>query len=373
MFTVYGLSTEGYGIALKALEKGYNVYIVDERLNSPIKVNRRILNYKTVDEFFEEENLAEIAALDEVMSKTRYLMFCPKVRCEVEEIQGYYEKMLKEVCKKIVRNTTVIFWIPLGEGGQRRIATLVYEYSGLKENEAGIIFLPPFFEKDANYAGAAGAVGDGMKFLENILDVKVNPINLEQAERKFSLGIMEKISKYTSHMVTLSEKDVLPGEQHYFNDVFSYYTDLKLIYYSTKRGTPLKSFSGALLRNVESYPKNLVNFVKNVSKEERLKPSRVKVVVLWSKSSYHIRPDFDDAANKLTLMLQDFFADVQLSSEQTVQKKILTTLNRPACVIVACSEKDFRALERQPFLGRGKVIVIKATLPPSRLEGACQT
>ena len=123
------------------------------------------------------------------------------------------------------------------------------------------------------------------------------------------------------------------------------------------------------MRNVEAYPKSLVNYVKDVIKENKLKPSRVKVIVLWSKSDYHVRPDFEESANKLVLMLQDFFADVQLlSSEQSIQKKILTTFSRPTCIIIACSEKDFRALEEQSVLGRDKVIVIKATLPTSRIE-----
>ncbi|MCS7135427.1 MAG: hypothetical protein NZ893_03250, partial [Candidatus Aenigmarchaeota archaeon] len=145
-FTVYGLSTEGYEIALKALEKGYITSVVDEKLNSPIKFSKKILNYKSVDEFFEEENLAEITSLDEVIANTKYLLFCPKIRCEIEEIQSYYEKMLKEVSQKIVKNSIIFFWIPLGENGQERIAKVVYDYSGLKEKELGIIFLPPFFE-----------------------------------------------------------------------------------------------------------------------------------------------------------------------------------------------------------------------------------
>jgi hypothetical protein len=211
-------------------------------------------------------------------------------------------------------------------------------------------------------------VEDAKKFFHDLLNVKVVPLTLEQAERKFILKILEKISKYTSKMITLSEKD-LPEEQHYFNDIFSYYTDLKLIYFTAKRGVPLKSFSGTLLRNVEAYPKSLVNYVKDIVKEKKLKPSRVRVVVLWSKSDYHVRPDFEEAANKFVLMLQDLFAEVQLlSSKEPIQKKIFTTFTRPTCIIIACSEKDFRALEEQSILGRDKVIVIKATLPPSRIE-----
>jgi len=267
-----------------------------------------------------------------------------------------------------MKNCIIIFWAPLGEGGQKRIAEIVYEYSRFSEDDIGIIFLPPFFEHEANYVGTIGRVEDGIKFLHDLLNLEIVTLTLEQAERKFILKILENISKYTSKMITLSEKD-LPEEQHYFNDIFSYYTDLKLIYFTAKRGVPLKSFSGTLLRNVEAYPKSLVNYVKDVIKEKKLKPSRVKVIVLWSKSDYHVRPDFEESANKLVLMLQDFFADVQLlSSEQSIQKKILTTFSRPTCIIIACSEKDFRALEEQSVLGRDKVIVIKATLPPSRIE-----
>ncbi|MEM0053053.1 MAG: hypothetical protein QXL89_02625 [Nitrososphaeria archaeon] len=368
-FTVYGLSTEGYGTALKALEKGYTVSIVDEKLNSPIKFSKKNLNYKSVDAFFEEENLAEITSLDEVIAKTKYILFCPKIRCEVEEIQGYYEKMLKEISQKIEKNSIIFFWIPLGENGQEKIARIVYDHSGLKENELGIIFLPPFLEPETNYIGTIGKIEEGIKFLKELTNVNVNPLTLEKAERKFSLMVLERISRYTTQMITLSDKDISSERQHYFNDIFSYYTDLKLIYYTTKRGTQLKSFSGTLLRSIESYPKNLVNYIKSIVKEKKLKPSRVRVIVLWSKSSYHVRPDFDEAGNRFIIMLQDIFPDVQLlSSDQLLQKKLLTTFNRNTCIIVACSENDFKALEQQSMQSRDKIMIIKATLPPSRLE-----
>lgn len=369
MFTVYGLSTEGYELALKALEKGYTVSIVDEKLNAPIKFSKRILNYKSVDEFFGEENLTEITSLDEVIAKTKFILFCPKIRCEIEEVQNYYEKMLRKISQKIVKYSIVLFWIPLGENGQERIAKMVYDYSGLKENELGIIFLPPFFGTGTNYVGTIGNVEEGIKFWRELTNVNISPLTLEKAGRKFSLMVLEKISRYTTQMVTLSDKDISSDSQHYFNDIFSYYTDLKLIYYTTKRGTPLKSFSGTLLRNIESYPKDLVNYIKNIVKEKKLKPSRVRVIVLWSKSSYHARPDFDEAGNKFMVMLQDVFPDVQLlSPDQLLHKKLLTTFNRNICIIVACSEKDFRVLEQQSIQSRDKVMVIKATLPPSRLE-----
>lgn len=367
--TVYGLSKEGYDMASKFSEKGFETSIIDERLNSPMKVNRKDFSKsQTVDDFFEEETLAEITSLQDTISNSDVLVYCPKIRCEVTEIYHQYERSLKEIIPIMSKGSVLIFSVPLGFDGQKEIVKMVRKYTNLDGSEYGVIFLPPFFDGKTAVVGTFGNVEGVQKMLSEALGQNIQESTLEEAEKIFFSKILERFSYYTAQMIT-STAATNPEEEHpYYSNLFSYYTDLKMIYITTGRGTQLKSFSSSLIRIVESYPKNLLNYLKGLTKENNVKPSRARIIALWSKSSYHIRPDIEKASQDLILLLQDIFVDVQVFSyRELVQKKILSSaLNRNPTFLIACSDLDYQSVSNQ-IKGKNQMItVIKATLPPSR-------
>jgi hypothetical protein len=258
--------------------------------------------------------------------------------------------------------------VPLGFDGQKEIVKMVRKYTNLDRSEYGVIFLPPFFDGKTTFVGTFGNVEGTQKMLCEVLGQNIQELTLEEAEKIFFSKILERFSHYTAQMIT-STIATNPEEEHpYYSNLFSYYTDLKMIYISTGRGTQLKSFSSSLIRIVESYPKNLLNYLKGLTKENNVKPSRARIIALWSKSNYHIRPDIEKASQDLILLLQDIFVDVQvLSYRELVQKKILSTaLNRNPTFLIACSDLDYQSVSNQ-LKGKNQMItVIKATLPPSR-------
>jgi len=367
---VYGLSAEGYQTAMRFSEKGYETIIVDERLNSPIKLEKKNFSRsKTIDEFFEEDNLAEIASLQDSISRSNFLFYCPKIRCDVSEIYYQYDRSLKEIVPFLSKNAILVFWIPLGLDGQKEIINMVQKYTNLKDNEYGLIFLPPFFNEKLNIVGAFGNAGSGLEILEEIIGRKTVLSTIEEAERAFCNKILDRFSTFTSKFITLSGLNDASEELFYYNDLFSYYTDLKMIYNTSKRSSQLRSFSSSLIRIVESYPKNLLNYIKETTKKANAKPSRAKITVLWSKSNYHIRPDLEKAASDFMSLIQDIFVDVKILSfkELVEQKALSTTLSRDPNFLVVCSESDFNNVKDKVKERGQTIIVIKATLPPSRM------
>jgi len=367
--TVYGLSTEGYDLASKFSEKGFETSIIDERLNSPMKVNRRDFSKnQTVDEFFEEETLAEMTSLQDTISRSDVLLYCPKIRCDVTEIYHQYERSLKEIIPILSKGSILIFAVPLGLDGQKESIKIVQKYTNLKESEYGIVFLPPFFDEKINVTGTFGKVDSILEILCEVFGRKIHESTVGEAEKIFFSKILERFSYYTSQIVTFTEAKNSEQEYPYYNNLFSYYTDLKMIYTTTGRGTQLKSFSSSLIRIVESYPKNLLNYLKGLTKENNVKPSKARIIALWSKSNYHVRPDIEKSSQDLVSLLQDIFVDVQvISYRELVQKKLLSsTLNRNPTFIIACSDFDYKNIINQ-IKGKTQMItVIKATLPPSR-------
>lgn len=366
---VYGLSSEGYNLASKFSEKEFETSIIDERLNSPMRVNRRDFSKnQTVDEFFEEETLAEITSLQDTISRSNVLLYCPKIRCDVTEIYHQYERSLKEIIPILPKESTLIFAVPLGLDGQKEMIKIVQKYTNLKENEYGIVFLPPFFDEKVNVVGTFGKVDSTLEILCEVFERKIQESTVEEAEMSFFSKILERFSHFTSQMITFSKANNPEQEYAYYNDLFSYYLDLKMIYMTTGRGTQLKSFSSSLIRIVESYPKNLLNYLKGLTKENNVKPSRAKIIALWSRSNYHVRPDIEKSSQDLVSLLQDIFVDVQIISyRELVQKKLLSSnLSRNPTFLIACSDFDFNNIKNQ-IQGKTQMItVIKATLPPSR-------
>ncbi|MEM3403509.1 MAG: hypothetical protein QXJ17_03000 [Nitrososphaeria archaeon] len=367
---VYGLSTEGYQIAMKFSERGYETTIVDERLNSPIKLERRSFSRnKTVDEFFEEDNLAEITSLQDSISCANFIIYCPKIRCDTSEIYYQYDRSLKEIVPLLSKNTILVFWIPLGLDGQSQIISMVQKYTNLKDNQYGLVFLPPFFDEKLNVVGSFGNTSNSLEILSEVIGRKILTSTVEEAERVFCNKILDKFSNFTSKFITLSGLNYASEELFYYNDLFYYYTDLKMIYNTSKRSSQIKSFSSSLMRIVESYPKSLLNYIKDTTKEMNVKPSRAKITILWSKSNYHVRPDLERAASDFLSLIQDVFVDVKIFSfRELVEQKILsTTLSRDPNFLITCSETDFNNIKDKAKEKEQTIIVIKATLPPSRL------
>jgi hypothetical protein len=368
-FTVFGLSKEGYDMASKFSEKGFETSIIDERLNSPMKLNRRDFSKnRTVDEFFDEETLTEIASLQDTISHSDILIYCPKIRCEVTEIYHQYERSLKEIIPILSKGSTLIFSVPLGFEGQKEMIKMARKYADPNERGYGILFLPPFFDGKANVVGTFGNVESTLEALCEALGQNVHKSTLEEAEKIFFSKILERYAYFTSKMVTSTTLNNYEEEHPYCDDLFSYYTDLKMIYTTAGRGTQLKSFSSSLIRIVDSYPKNLLNYLKVLTKENNVKPSRARIIALWSRSRYHIRPDVEKAAQDLIMLVQDIFVDVQiLSYRELIQKKILSaTLNRNPTFVISCSDFDYQNVAAQLKGKNQMVTVIKATLPPSR-------
>ncbi|MGQ9781294.1 MAG: hypothetical protein ACUVQ8_03425 [Nitrososphaeria archaeon] len=368
--TVYGLSAEGYNMALRFSEKGFDIMIIDERLNSAMMFHRRDFSRnRTVDEFFEEEALTGITSFQEAISNSEILLFCPKIRCDITEIQRQYERSLKEIAPILPKRSVLVFWAPLGQNGQSEVVKIIQEHVNLRDNEYGIIFLPPFFDDKTNVAGTFGRIEGSLEVFSDVIGKQIYPSNIDEAEKVFFSKILEKFSYYTSQMITFSGAKAMTQDNLYYDDLYANYTDLNMIYNTTRRGTQLKSFSNTLIRMVDSYPKILLNYVKELTKECNVRPSRARIILLWSKSNYHVRQDVERSFSKLTSLLQDIFVDVQpLSLRELLRRKlIMTSTARNPSFIIACSKRDFEEVKGHVEGKNQAITVIKATLPPSRL------
>ena len=78
---VYGLSTEGYGIASRLAKKNVSVSIIDESQGSAITLRPEIAKtYPNVNALIDDEPLLGLEPLDSALHGATCLTFAPRIR-----------------------------------------------------------------------------------------------------------------------------------------------------------------------------------------------------------------------------------------------------------------------------------------------------
>jgi len=130
---VYGLSTEGYAIASQMAMKGADVYIIDESNPSAISLKAEIAKiYPNVTSLKEDEPLLAMEPIDVAISKAQYLFFTPRVRKTGQDIKTEIHSKFKDATNSLKKNSSVIYTLPTGFGGNNENISLLEHITGLE-------------------------------------------------------------------------------------------------------------------------------------------------------------------------------------------------------------------------------------------------
>ena len=130
---VYGLSTEGYTIASQMAIKGADVYIIDESTPSAISLKAEIAKtYPNVSSLKEDEPLLAMETIDVAISKAQYLFFTPRIRKTGQDIKTEIHSKFKDAISSMKKNSSVIFTLPTGFGGNNENISLLEHVTGFE-------------------------------------------------------------------------------------------------------------------------------------------------------------------------------------------------------------------------------------------------
>ena len=130
---VYGLSTEGYAIASQMAIKGADVYIIDESTPSAISLKAEIAKtYPNVSSLKEDEPLLAMEPIDVAISKAQYLFFTPRIRKTGQDIKTEIHSKFKDAVTSLKKNSSVIFTLATGFGGNNENISLLEHVTGLQ-------------------------------------------------------------------------------------------------------------------------------------------------------------------------------------------------------------------------------------------------
>ena len=163
---VYGLSTEGYAIASQMAIKGADVYIIDESTPSAISLKAEIAKtYPNVSSLKEDEPLLAMEPIDVAISKAQYLFFTPRIRKTGQDIKTEIHSKFKDAVTSLKKNSSVIFTLATGFGGNNENISLLEHVTGLQAGKNISYFYYPL--EDLNQQPKIIGSFNGKKDLEN--------------------------------------------------------------------------------------------------------------------------------------------------------------------------------------------------------------
>ena len=364
---VYGLSTEGYGIASRLAKKNVSVSIIDESQGSAITLRPEIAKtYPNVNALIDDEPLLGLEPLDLAVHGATYLFFAPRIRKTGQEVKADITTKFKDSIKALNRGSSIIYNLPTGMGGNNENIGLIEHVTGMKVgSDLNYYYMPVGPEKFENHPiGSFRSKTDSTmaKFLQDS-DNKPRFVDLGSAEFTHAIRVLAHYSYTASifemckHVQDSAAREELDQEEFrelYIDDITNGLFDLRAISSSLEGSGPLMYLVNGSIKGTENYVKYLIDQVREVLKKKDLKASKTKVVIVWTIDVNEMRGDKLELLTTLEQKLKDYIGDVERHQGDAfgIYHTDKTT------IAIACSKNDYETIAKSN--AKSDVILLKA-------------
>ena len=362
---VYGFSTEGYAIASHMVDRGADVYIVDESTGSAISLKPEIAKtYPDVASLLEDEPLMKVEPLKVAVAQAKYLFFAPRIRRAGAEAKIEINAKFKDATSNLAEDSAVICNIPAGLGGNSEYISLLRHVTGMDVGRQVAYYYYPLEERSQpNVIGAVNGESDPL--LVSLLsdgDEK-RFVNIASAEQAHTVDVLTRFSRTVSIIEVYKHansdsviEDLYSDAQKdmFLDNMISGLFDLRLINDSQEDIKAVQYLINGSIRGIEGYIKRLVDTIRSTLKDNGLKVSRTNIAIAWSLDQHGMRGDKIEAFQSLFSRLQDYTGKVDEYAGLQNFHTDKTTL------VVACSRYDYDRI-REMQHDEDNTIIIKAT------------
>jgi hypothetical protein len=314
--SIFGLSSEGYEIGAKLAAKGYQVYVVDEKLGTAIILRPDVAaDYKDLRSFLQDEPLVGMKPSRDCLSNSKVVFFAPKLRRSDEDILSEVKPRLADVSKNISQGALFMFCVPLGIGGSREMIERIEHGSGLSSGRDFSFVYSPVEDYRPAVLGCDIQLED-----TSVIEAAgfgIESVSLTKAELVHAQRVISKYSTLASSFETArrltqsGQESPRAYKQIYLDDLSSTLFDLKVVVESLQSGDPLLYLGSGSVKSVDSYSRFLVERVRDLVKKKELKASRLKIVLFTDTDASEIRGDRLSMAAVLLEKLRDFYSDIE--------------------------------------------------------------
>jgi hypothetical protein len=364
---VYGLSTEGYTIASQMAIKGADVYIIDESTPSAISLKAEIAKtYPNVSSLKEDEPLLAMEPIDVAISKAEYLFFTPRIRKTGQDTKTEIHSKFKDAVKSLKKNSSVIFTLPTGFGGNNENISLLEHVTGFEVGKNVSYFYYPLEDqnKQPDTIGSFNGKEDSKLYDLLTIDKKEKRfVAISSAEHFHAIKILSRFSslcsvlevcKYAQDEITKNDLSSDDFQKIFLDEMLNGLFDIKSLGSSFEGTNTLMYLINGSVKGIDSYIKRLIDEIKTTLKKNDLKASRTKIALSWTLDQHAMRGDKIEMLQNLTTRLRDYIGDVEAYEDSNFD----LFHSDKTTIVVACSKTDFERIEKTKQ--DSNLIVVKA-------------
>jgi len=352
---VYGLSTEGYAIASQMAIKGADVFIIDESTPSAISLKAEIAKtYPNVSSLKEDEPLLAMEPIDVAISKAQYLFFTPRIRKTGQDIKTEIHSKFKDAVTSLKKNSSVIFTLPTGFGGNNENISLLEHVTGLQTGKNISYFYYPLEDLNQPPKIIGSFNGKVDPVLSDLLTTNKNEkkfVAIPSSEHFHAIDILSRFSslcsvlevcKYAQDEITKNDLSSNDFQEIFLDNMINGLFDLKSLGSSFEGSNSLMYLINGSVKGIDGYIKRLIDEIRATLKKNDLKASRTKIALSWTLDQHAMRGDKIEMLKNLTLKLRDYIGDVEAYEEPDFN----LFHSDKTTIIVACSQSDFDNIEK---------------------------
>ena len=364
---VYGLSTEGYSIASQMAIKGATVYIIDESTPSAILLKSEIAKtYPNVSSLKEDEPLLAMEPIDTAISKAQYLFFTPRIRKTGQDVKTEIHSKFKDAVISLKKNSSVVFTLPVGFGGNNENISLLEHLTGLEVGKQISYFYYPLDNLNPPPKVVGSFNGKDDPVLSDLLTVdKKNKkfVAISSSEHFHAIDVLSRFSSLCSilEVCKFAQDDITKNDlsSDSINEVFldnmtGGLLDLKSLGSSFEGTNTLMYLINGSVKGIDGYIKRLIDEIRSTLKKNDLKASRTKIALSWTLDQHTMRGDKIEMLQNLTSKLRDYIGDVEAYEDPNFD----LFHSDKTTIVVACSKSDYENLKKTEK--NSDLIIVKA-------------
>ena len=364
---VYGLSTEGYAIASQMAIKGADVFIIDESTPSAISLKAEIAQtYPNVSSLKEDEPLLAMEPIDVAISKAQYLFFTPRIRKTGQDIKTEIHSKFKDAVTSLKKNSSIIFTLPTGFGGNNENISLLEHVTGLQTGKKISYFYYPLEDLNQTPKIIGSFNGKEDLILSDLLTTNKKEkkfVAISSSEHFHAIDILSRFSslcsvlevcKYAKDEITKNDLSSNDFQEIFLDDMINGLMDLKSLGSSFEGSNSLMYLINGSVKGIDNYIKRLIDEIRATLKKNDLKASRTKIAISWTLDQHAMRGDKIEMLQNLTSRLRDYIGDVEAYEDPDFN----LFHSDKTTIIVACSQSDFDNIEKTKK--DANLIIVKA-------------
>ena len=347
---VYGLSTEGYALASQMAINGADVYIIDESTPSAISLKAEIAKtYPNVSSLKEDEPLLSMEPIDVAISKAQYLFFTPRIRKTGQDIKTEIHSKFKDAVTSLKKNSSVIFTLPTGFGGNNENISLLEHVTGFQTGKNISYFYYPLEDLNEQPKIIGSFNGKEDPVLSSLLATSKKEkkfVALSSSEHFHAIDVLSRFSslcsilevcKYAQDKITKNDLSSNNFQDIFLDNMINGLFDLKSLGSSFEGSNSLMYLINGSVKGIDGYIKRLIDEIRATLKKNDLKASRTKIALSWTLDQHAMRGDKIEMLQILISKLRDYIGDVEAYEDPDFN----LFHSDKTTIIVACSQFDF--------------------------------